>query len=82
MEKMNNNELESELTEVIGGTGNADDKGKKSDLTPKPDSETVTCIVCNKKYLSASGEVPRGYSYVCNRCRERIRKELPSQIMK
>ena len=82
MEKINNNELESELTEVTGGAGDTDDKEKSSELVPKPDSETVTCIVCKKKYPSAPGEVPKGYSYVCNRCRERMRKELPSQIMK
>ncbi len=85
MEKMNSNELENELMEVTGGAAETDlvpVKEKSSELIPKPDSETITCIVCNKKYPSAAGEVPKGYSYVCNKCRECMRKELPSQITK
>ena len=85
MEKMNSNELENELMEVTGGAAETDlvpVKEKSSELIPKPDSETITCIVCNKKYPSAAGEVPKGYNYVCNKCRECMRKELPSQITK
>ena len=79
--------LEKSLMEVTGGAAKTDlipTNGKNLKLIPKPDfdSNSATCIVCNKKCLSSHGEVPKGYSYVCSRCRERMRKELPSQIMK
>lgn len=74
MEKMNSNKLESRLIEVSGGASDTRlvpvDREKSLKFVPKQDSETVTCIVCNKKYPSASGEVPKGYSYMCNECRK------------
>lgn len=69
MEKMNNNELENELTEVTGGAGNADDKGKKPELTPKPDSKTFTCLFCKKEYPSSDGKV----HFICKECANRLR---------
>lgn len=72
MEKMNNNELENELTEVTGGAGNADDKGKKPDLTPKPDSKTFTCRKCKKEYPFPDGIDRRFFWGICDKCLERM----------
>lgn len=73
MEKMNNNELENELTEVTGGAGNAGDKGKKSDLTPKLDSKTFTCRMCKEEYPSSEdGKDRRFFGGMCDKCLERM----------
>lgn len=89
MEGMDNSreKLEKSLMEVTGGAAKTDlipTNGKNLKLIPKPDfdSNSATCIVCNKKCLSSHGEVPKGYSYVCSRCRERMRKELSNPRMK
>ena len=53
MEKMNSNELKNELMEVTGGAAETDlvpVKEKSSELIPKPDSETITCMLCRKNF--------------------------------
>ena len=72
MEKMSNNELENKLTEVTGGAGNAGDKGKKSELTPKPDSKTITCIFCKKEYPSTDDKVRKYKFYICEKCKKNL----------
>ena len=73
MEKMNSNELENELTEVTGGAGNAGDKGKKPELTPKPDSKTFTCRMCKEEYPSSEdGKDRRFLRGICDKCRIRL----------
>ena len=83
MEKMNSNELENELMEVTGGAAETDlvpVKEKSSELIPKPDSETVTCMLCKKNFNvpKAAKEHKRIEScYVCPECSKKFRARLP-----